>query len=133
MNKFYYPIILVDNMPEIILAMSNEILFLVIIVLQIIFLGYFAVKMYLSFKTKGKCLFTKDLFYVVSIWFGILFSMVFIWFLAVPFIFYFEILTLTIYNKENYNKMVNNHFTIISIIIFIFISILLNFVLGTFG
>lgn len=132
MNKFYYPMILTDNMDKLSLAMSNEVLFIVLLILLFGFILYLTVRIYLMSKSGKKRFFTKDIFYATSIWVGILFSVGFIWFTAIPAICYFEIFVLTIYNKENYNKMKINRFTIISILFFSFISILLNFVLGIF-
>ena len=130
MNKFYYPVIFIDNMDKFFIAASNYVLTGIIFISLILFCVYFSVRIFLLSK-KGliknkKIPFTKHFFYISSVWLGILCSTAFILFIAIPLLFYTEILLYTMYIKENADNTKEKFFTIGCIIFFSLISVILN-------
>lgn len=130
MNKFYYPVIFIDNTDKFFIATSNDVLTGIIFISLILFCVYFSVRIFLLSKRglikNKKIPFTKHFFYMSSVWLGILCSAAFILLIAVPLIFYTEILLYTMYIKENADKTREKFFTIGCTIFFSLISVILN-------
>ncbi len=126
MNIFYYPVILIDNIDKIFLAVDNDFLFYCIVVLFV--LAAISLPILISLTKKEKM---RDniLFYVVLSFICLVLSLSLVWFVSIPFVLFLVQFIAFVYNNYDNTKNKIKKSGVVSILfVFVGFIILLNLI-----
>lgn len=126
MNIFYYPVILIDNIDKIFLAVDNDFLFYCIVVLFV--LAAISLPILISLTKKEK-LRDNILFYVVLSFICLVVSLSLVWFVSIPFVLFLVQFIAFVYNNYDNTKNKIKKSGVVSILfVFVGFIILLNLI-----
>ena len=123
MNKYYFPINLIDSIDQIFLAYYSDIIYIAFIIL--ILLSSISILVISVLERRNICK-TIFLFYNVLIIVLAIISLSFVYYISIPTIIYITQLLMFCYNKSTSGSNINRKIVFIISGIFIIINILIN-------
>lgn len=123
MNKYYFPINLIDSIDQIFLAYYSDIIYIAFIILLL--LSSISILVISVLERRNICK-TIFLFYNVLIIVLAIISLSFVYYISIPTIIYITQLLMFCYNKSTSGSNINKKVVFIISGIFIIINILIN-------
>ena len=123
MNKYYFPINLIDSIDQIFLAYYSDIIYIAFIILLL--LSSISILVISVLERRNICK-TIFLFYSVLIIVIAIISLSFVYYISIPTIIYITQLLMFCYNKSTSGSNINKKVVFIISGIFIIINILIN-------